>query len=86
MMNNKNAVVMKMFFFQNSTDFNLKRARSVLAFEEKVMIILITKILLIIILMTQMMIFGKSRPAQSKEAWQEVLVSAGGSLRAPNWV
>ena len=85
MMNNKNAVVMKMFFFQNSTDFNLKRACSVLALEEKMMIILITKILLIMILMTQMMIFGKSRPAQSK-AWQEALVSAGGSLRAPNWV
>ena len=57
-----------------------------LALEEKVMIILITKILLMMVLMTQMMISRKSRPAQIKEARQEALVSAGGSLRAPNWV
>ena len=37
-------------------------------------------------LTTQMMISRKSRPAQIKEAWQEALVSAGGSPGAPNWV
>ena len=84
MMNNKSAVVMKMFFVRIRFQFEKNLFSACFGREGDDHID--HKNNVDSGLTTQMMIFRKSRPAQSMEAWQEALVSAGGSLGAPNWV